>query len=367
MSSGPHAETAASIVGQPPPGGGDDVAFASAKPRSRRGGQLFGLVCLVAAWFGVLVLSILLVGTVIEAWGWLDWQFLTGDPKVNDAENSGARPAVWGTLWLILLTGVLAIPVGVGAAVYIEEFAPDNWFRKFVQINLANLAGVPSVVYGLLGLTVFVRMFGVIPDDQQIAIPPSSMLEWPIPLTDSTVRLAQVRIPLPFGRTVISGAMTMALLILPVIIVASQEALRAVPPSIRHASLALGATKWQTIRRQVLPAGAPGILTGVILSISRAIGETAPLIILGAATFIPRSPGGIETIGDLVSKPDAVVQAPFDNFTTMTLQIYSWIEETDGDYKHVTAAGILVVLAVLLVLNSLAVLIRNRFQRYVRW
>ena len=347
MSSGPSPQVTAKAARESVAPAVDGPQQADSQRRSKRLGSLFGLACLLAAWFGVLVLAVLLIGTIVEAWGWLDWQFLSDTQRVNDPEGTGARPGIWGTLWLILLTGAFAIPVGVGAAIYIEEFASDNWLRRLVQVNLSNLAGVPSVVYGILGLTVFVRMFG-----------------W----SGATIRspLWPNAIELPFGRTVISGALTMSLLILPVIIVASQEALRAVPASIRHAALALGATKWQTIRTQVLPAAAPGIMTGVILAISRAIGETAPLVILGVATFIPRSPGGIESVSGLADL-SAVAQAPFDNFTTLTLLIYGWIDETKADYAHVTAAGILVVLGVLLLLNTLAIVIRNRFQRYVKW
>ena len=342
------------------------AANGTAVPRGRWIGAVFSTVCLLAAWFGVLVLALLLAGTLVEAWGWVDWQFLTSRPTGNP-EKAGARVGIWGTFWLTGLTGLFAIPVGVGAAVYLEEFASDNWLRKLVQVNLANLAGVPSVVYGILGLTAFVRMFGLVGDNLTVRIPADGLAAIPVPFSDAVIRLAQLEIPLPFGRSVVAGALTMSLLILPVIIVASQEALRAVPPSIRHASLALGATKWQTIRRQVLPAAAPGIMTGVILAVSRAIGETAPLLMIGTASYIPRSPGGIESVADLATGPARLLDVPFDGFTTLTLLVFGWIKEPESDFQHVTAAGVVVLLVVLLLLNALAILIRNRFQKNVNW
>ena len=336
--------------------------------KARRLGLAFQLMCQLAAWFGVLVLAVLLAGTFFESIGWLDGQFLTSRPTGNP-KTAGALPGIWGTFWLILLTGLFAVPVGVGAAVYLEEFAGDSWLRKLVQVNLANLAGVPSVVYGILGLSVFVRMFGLytMNDPQTLVFPSDGLATIAIPLTDLQIKLWQLRVPLPLGRSILAGALTMGLLILPVIIVAAQEALRAVPPSIRHASLALGATRWQTIRRQVLPAATPGIMTGIILAISRAIGETAPLIMIGSANYIARSPGGIESVSDLVTSPERLTDVPFDSFTTLTLLIYGWIDEAKPDFVHVTAAGVIVLLVVLLLLNALAVLIRSRFSKGLAW
>ena len=365
----PADPTAAPPAGEIAPGSQPSPETESdiGPPPRRWAGSVFATICLMAAWFGVLVLAVLLVSTAVEAWGWIDWQFLTSRPTGNP-EKAGARVGIWGTFWLTTLTGLIAIPIGVGAAVYLEEFASDNWLRKLVQVNLANLAGVPSVVYGILGLTAFVRMFGIFGTEGMVLkFPSDSFASLAIPFTDSSLKLSQVVVPLPFGRAVIAGAFTMALLILPVIIVASQEALKAVPPTIRHASLALGATKWQTIRRQVLPASAPGIMTGVILAISRAIGETAPLVMIGAFSYIARSPGGIESVSDIATSPGKLLDVPFDGFTTVTLLIFGWVGESKPDFSHVTAAGVVVLLVVLLLLNSLAILIRNRFQRNINW
>jgi phosphate transport system permease protein len=260
---------------------------------------------------------------------------------------------------MILLTFGMAIPIGVGAAVYLEEYARDTWVVRFIRVNLSNLAGVPSIVYGILGLTVFVRMFDLFSHKGLIARITGQAIEG--------ITIAGVNIPLPFGETLIAGAMTMSLLILPVIIVATQEALRAIPPSIRHASLALGATRWQTIRYQVVPAAIPGILTGIILSISRAIGETAPLIVVGAVGFARFAPGGVSSFADLKANPSGLLQAPFDRYTVMPMQIFNWVGQAQNEFQGVTAAGILVLLGLLLALNGVAIYVRNRYQRKLRW
>jgi phosphate transport system permease protein len=224
-------------------------------------------------------------------------------------ERSGIRAALWGTIWVIGLTIVIAVPIGVSAAVYLEEFDDrKSRFTDFIKLNIANLAGVPSIVYGLLGLALFVR--------------------W-----------------LALDRSILAGALTMSLLILPVIILVSQEALRAVPSSLREASLALGATRWQTIRRQVLRNALPGILTGIILSVSRAVGETAPLIAIGAVTFIMATPGGV-----------------MDKFTVLPIQIFDWTARPQPGFQQVAAGAIVVLLGVLLAFNLLAILIRQ-YQR----
>lgn len=313
-----------------------------------RKGRVFAFLCAGSAWFGIAVLAVLLTSVIVRAAGWVDWQYLTSfDSRVP--ENAGILAAIWGTFWVISLTALISIPVGVGAAVYLEEYANAGWFTRMIQVNLANLAGVPSIVYGILGLTAFVRMFGVF-DGQKVLAGPFGF-----------------EIPLPFGRTVVSGALTLSLLILPVVIVASQEALRAIPPSLRHASLALGATRWQTIRHQVLPASLPGILTGVILALSRAIGETAPLIMIGALTYVAFTPGNVDSVSDVVSDPASLAGVPFDTFTAMPIQIYNWVSRPDAKYQHVAAAGILVLLVLLLLMNGAAVLIRNRFTSRNRW
>jgi len=315
---------------------------------------LFRLVCLLSTWLGVAILAVLLLGIGFRAFGWLDWQFLSSFDS-SDPVQAGILAAAWGSLWLTILTIVLAVPVGVGAAVYLEEYSRDSWLRRFIQLNLSNLAGVPSIVYGILGLSVFVQMFRVFGVDSKTVI--------------ISLGFAAIRIPLPFGPTIVSGAATMALLILPIVIVASQEALRAIPPSIRHASLALGATRWQTIRHQVLPAAIPGIMTGVILSISRAVGETAPLIMVGAATYVAFAPGGIDSIGDLFRNPEGALNAPFDDggFTVLPIQIYNWIARPNPNFQRVAAAGILVLLLLLLGMNSIAIFVRQRFRKRLRW
>jgi phosphate transport system permease protein len=222
---------------------------------------------------------------------------------------AGLGNALLGTLWVIGLVILLSLPVGVGAAIYLEEYAPDNRLTRFIEINIRNLAGVPSVVYGILGLYAFVRVFSL-------------------------------------GPTVISAALTLALLILPVVIIAAREAIKAVPSSLRQASYGLGATKWQTVSRVVLPNAVAGIVTGMILAIARAIGETAPLLLVGAAAFIPRAPDG-----------------PLSTYTVVPIQIYSWVAENDVEFAHVASAGILVLLMVLLVLYGVAFYLRRRFER----
>ena len=316
--------------------------------QGRREGWKFFSLCWLSTWFSVVILAVLLGAVLWQARGWLDWQFLTSFDSFRP-QRAGVFAALWGTFWLILMTGLFSIPVGVGAAVYLEEFAVDNWLTRLIRVNLANLAGVPSIVYGILGLTAFVRMFGLFGEGN------------PIPISE--LNLLGVTIPLPFDRTVIAGALTLSLLILPVIIVSSQEALRAVPPSLRHASLALGATKWQTVRQQVLPAAIPGILTGIILSLSRALGETAPLVMIGAFTYVNFTPGNIQTFGDIRENPRGLLEAPFDNFTAMPLQIYSWITENKEEFHFLAAAGIVVLLSILLVMNGIAIFIRHRHQK----
>ena len=286
--------------------------------------------------------------------GWLTWGFLTsfnsGDPL-----EAGILAGLWGSVWLIALTALMAVPLGVGAAVYLEEYSKPTTLTKLIQLNIANLAGVPSIVYGILGFTVFSRMFGVFDGDKTV-------------VTINLLIVKPVDISLPFGPVVISGACTLALLSLPVVIISSQEALRSVPASLRHAAYALGATKWQTIWHQVLPAALPGILTGVILSLSRAIGEAAPLAVIGVAAQLElRSRGRSRELRDVVQHPEKLIRAPFDRFTALPNQIYSWINEASPNFEHVAAAGILVLLATLLTMNGTAIFIRQRFQQKIRW
>ncbi|MFK7821870.1 MAG: phosphate ABC transporter permease PstA [Planctomycetaceae bacterium] len=273
--------------------------------------------------------------------GW-DWGFLTRYPSPLEPERAGILPGIWGSVWLVSITALIAVPLGIGAAVYLEEYAGETWVTRMIKLNLANLAGVPSIVYGILGFAVFVRFFG------------KRLMAGGIQL-------------MPLGSTVLAGAFTLALLILPVIIVATQEALRAIPQSIRSASIALGATKWQTIRHQILPAGLPGIATGVILALSRAIGETAPIVVIGVLSFTNSTPGGIESPVDLVKKPGSITEVPFDNFTTIPIQIYNWVPKAQPEFAAQAARAILVLLFVLLCVNSIAIYVRNRYQKNLKW
>lgn len=253
---------------------------------------------------------------------WLNPRLLK-NPQSSSALDSGLRGAAIGSLATILLTLLIAFPIGVAAAVWLEEYAADNAFNRFIRLNIYNLAGVPSIIYGMLGLAVFVRA-----------------LE---PLTSGAVfRAAQS--DAASGRTILSASLTLALLVLPVIIINAQEALRAVPGTLRQAGLALGATKWQTIWAHVLPASADRILTGTVLAISRALGETAPLVVVGASTFLTLDP-----------------VSPFSRFTTLPIQIYQWTSRPQGEFKNLAAAAILALLVLLMALNATAIALRNRF------
>jgi phosphate transport system permease protein len=256
---------------------------------------------------------------------WLRPTFLT-QPQASVPELAGVRTAILGSLWTILITLLIAFPIGVGAAIYLEEYAGDSWLTRAIQTNITNLAGVPSIIYGMLGLTIFVRM-----------------LE---PLTGGAL-FGAVDQTTANGRTILSAGLTLALLILPLLIINSQEAIRAVPRSLRQASYGLGATQWQTIWHHVLPSALPGILTGNILAISRAIGETAPLVVIGASTFIVIDPNG-----------------PFAKFTTLPIQIYQWTARPQAEFRNIAAAAIVVLLVMLLSLNAAAVLLRNRYSRW---
>ena len=278
----------------------------------RSKGRLYRGVFVAATWAGVVLLALLLAEVLREGIGWLDWQFLTSFPS-RFAEKAGIQAALWGTVWLIALTALFSIPVGIGAAIYLEEYARRNWLNTVIEINIANLAGTPSIVYGILGLALFVRGMAL-------------------------------------GRSLLAGALTMSLLILPVTIIAAREALRAVPGSIRQASFALGATRWQTVWHHVLPAALPGILTSIILAVSRAIGETAPLIMIGALTYVAFTPTG-----------------PMDSFTALPIQIFNWASRPQQEFFNLASAGIIVLLVVLLSLNAAAIWIRYRSQREPRW
>ena len=309
-------------------------AYRSRLAQRYRVERAFEWLCRLAAWGSLGLLAFLLAAILYEAWGWVSPGFLIR-PGSYLAREAGILAGFYGTLWLIGISTCLSVPIGVGAAIYLEEYARPGWLTRQIQLNISNLAGVPSVVYGILGFTVFVRCFGLFDRPMNLEL---------------SLGFMTIPFRLPFGSVVLSGAGTLTLLSLPTMIIAAQEALRAVPPSLRHASYALGATKWQTIWYQVLPAALPGILTGVILSMSRTLGETAPLAVLGVATQVTFAPG------------------LFDKFTAMPLQIYSWIDDPDPEIQvHVAAAGIVVLLVFLVIMNSAAIFIRNYFQQKIRW
>lgn len=255
---------------------------------------------------------------------WLNPKFIL-NPQSADPERAGVRTAILGSLWTILITIVFAFPLGVGAAIYLEEYAVDNPINRLIQTNINNLAGVPSIIYGMLGLAVFVRMLEALTSGKMFG------------LVDPTTAN---------GRTILSAGLTLGLLILPLIIINAQEAIKSVPNSLRQAGMGLGATKWQTIWAHVLPNAMPGILTGTILAVSRAIGETAPLVVVGASTFITVDP-----------------TSPFSKFTTLPIQIYQWTSRPQDEFRNIAAAAIIVLLILLLTLNATAVLLRNRFSK----
>jgi phosphate transport system permease protein len=287
-----------------------DADFAKRLARRRARGRAFRVLCLLATSLGLLVLAVLLADVLLDGLPWLRPELITNFPS-RFAERSGLRSALQGTLGMVALTALLAFPIGVGAAVFLEEYAQDNWLARLIEVNINNLAGVPSIIYGLLGLGIFVRALGL-------------------------------------GRSLLAGSMTMALLVLPLVIVASREAIRAVPRSLRLAAYSLGSTHWQTVRHHVVPYAMPGILTGTILALSRAIGETAPLITIGALTYVAFDLSGL-----------------LDIFTVLPIQIFNWISLPQEEFHGVAAAGILVLLAILLGANAAAILLRNRLSQ--RW
>lgn len=286
----------------------DDVA------QKRRIGQAFVGMCFVSTTVGIIALVVLLGDVIYEAWGWVTWEFLTYPPSrfvgsyLPDGRGAGIYPALVGSIFLIILTAIFTLFLGVGAAIYLEEYASDSRLTRFIEANIANLAGVPSIVYGLLGLAIFVRS-------------------------------------MQLGSSLLAGALTLTLLILPIVIVASQEALRAVPSSQREAAYGVGATKWEVTRDIVLPAALPGIMTGTILSLSRAIGETAPILMIGAATSMFTAPYSLT-----------------GPFAAMPMQIFDWATLPQAEFQHIAAAGIVVLLTVLFAMNATAIYIRYRFE-----
>jgi phosphate transport system permease protein len=296
-----------------PLGAAADQPIGKPAAASRLKDRGFMVLLLICVGLSILMLVILLIDIVSDGAGNLTWNFLTSFSSIN-ADQSGIQAAFWGTIWLMGVCAAFIIPVGVATAIYLEEYADETrWYNRLIELNIQNLAAVPSIVYGILGLAFLVRG------------------------------------PVSLGPVVLAGGLTLGLLVLPVVIVAAREAIRAVPPSIREGSMALGATQWQTIWRQVLPASIPGIATGVILALARAIGETAPLIVVGAATFIAFNPDGLNSF-----------------FTAMPIQIFEWISRPSNDvndYKPLAAAGILLLMIMLLVMNSVAIWLRNRYEQ----
>jgi phosphate transport system permease protein len=280
--------------------------------RRKLSGTVFYGACLAAIGLLLLALVALLVDVFVRAAPWLDVDFLTGVPSSRPA-RAGVLPALVGTFQIGLIVGLLTFPIGVAAAVYLAEYASDSRLNRLLQTNISNLAGVPSIIYGILGLALFVRV-------------------------------------LALGPTVLAAALTLSLLILPVVIIASIEALKAVPQTQREGAYALGATRWQMVRRSILPAAAPGIMTGIILAMARAIGEAAPLILIGAFTFVTFLPNPIA-----------------GQYTVLPIQIYGWAVRPQDDFQGISAAAIVVILVLMLVLNALALIVRARLSRHIQW
>jgi len=294
-----------------------DNANSQFKPalRSRyRLDRVFELLTWFATILSLVVLVTLLFDVISDGASSLSWDFVTSPPS-RRAARAGIWPALIGTIWLLAITAVVAFPIGVGSGIFLEEFAPDNWFTRLIEINVGNLAAVPSIVYGLLGLTVFVDIMR----------------------------------PITGGNSVLSGGLTLALLILPIIIVSTREALRAVPDSLRQGGFALGATRWQVIRDLVFAQSLPGILTGTILALSRAIGETAPILVVGAAGYIAFT-------------PELSLKGLQSDFTALPIQIYAWVARAQKEFEPIAAGGIIVLLFVLILMNATAIVLRNKFQ-----
>ncbi|MHB8261496.1 MAG: phosphate ABC transporter permease PstA [Bacteroidia bacterium] len=271
--------------------------------------KYFGLICTS---FGLIILSIFLINILTQGLGRLDWQFLTSLPS-RKPEKAGIFISIFGSIWIMVLTAFIAVPIGIASGIFLEEYGKKNRFASFIEINISNLAGVPSIIYGLLALEIFVRLFGL-------------------------------------GKSLLAGSLTLSLLILPIIIVSTREAIKAVPKSIREASYALGGTRWQTIRHQVLPASAGGLVTGVILAVSRAIGESAPLIVIGAMLYVTDIP-----------------TSPMADFTVMPIQIFNWLSRPQKGFIVDATAAIIVLLLITFMMNGIAIYLRNRWQKKVKW
>lgn len=274
--------------------------------------KLFQFWGLAATLLGLVLLAIFIGNIVVEGLARINWDFLTSLPS-RKPEKAGIYTAMLGSIWILGLTALISFPLGVASAIYLEEYGKKDRLNKILEINISNLAGVPSIIYGLLGLEVFVRVFGL-------------------------------------GQNILAGSMTLSLLILPIIIVATREAIKAVPKSIKEASFAMGATKWQTIWNQVLPASFGGILTGVILALSRAVGEAAPLIVVGALAYVPFAPA-----------------SPMDEFTVLPIQIFNWVSRPQHGFAINASAAIIVLLVITFMMNGVAVYLRNKWQKKLNW
>lgn len=280
--------------------------------RNRYKDSIFKYFGIISTLFGLVMLAIFIANILMDGLGRINWQFLTNLPS-RKAEKAGILTAWAGSLWVVGLMAIIAIPIGIAAGIYLEEYGKKNRIANIIEINISNLAGVPSIIYGLLGLEIFVRVMNM-------------------------------------GSSVLAGASTLALLILPIIIVATREALKAVPKSLREASYGMGATKWQTIWYQVLPAASGGILTGVILSLSRAIGETAPVIVIGALAYVAYVP-----------------RSPLDVFTVLPIQIFNWVSRPQHEFIINAAAGIIILLILTFAMNGIAIYFRNKWQKKINW
>jgi phosphate transport system permease protein len=303
---------AAAVPSLNPPAAPDASRFEPALMRRKLTGTLFYGACLAAIGIVLLALILLLIDIFSRGLPWLDLDFLTGVPS-RRPERAGVLPALVGSLQVGIIVGLLSFPLGVAAAIYLTEYARDSWINRLLQANMSNLAGVPSIIYGILGLALFVRLLGL-------------------------------------GPTSLSAGLTMTLLILPVVIIASIEALRAVPDAQREGAYALGASRWQMVSRSVFPAAAPGIMTGLILAMARAIGEAAPLLLIGASVFVTFLPNPIE-----------------GSYTVLPIQVLQWASRPQPDFQGISAAAIIVILAMMLVLNGLALIVRARLSRHIQW
>jgi phosphate transport system permease protein len=274
--------------------------------------KIFSVTGVISTLIGLILLAVFIGDIIIEGAHRIDWDFLTNLPS-RKPERAGIYTAMMGTMWVLIITALISFPIGVGAGVYLEEYTNKGRLSKILEINISNLAGVPSIIYGLLGLQIFVRLFG-------------------------------------FGSSILAGSMTLSLLILPIIIVATRESIKAVPQSIRDASYAMGASKWQTIYNQVLPSSFGGILTGIILALSRAVGEAAPLIVVGALAYVPFVP-----------------KTPMDEFSVLPIQIFNWISRPQHGFLVNAAAAIIVLLVFTFMMNGIAIYLRNKWQKKIQW